>query len=216
MILLGIQADLNSAVVYMVSTLPLISNFSSLFSKSLCTVSQSPILFGITVTFKSHRFFILFFYTSMYLCSFSLSFTFIFWFSASVPPLYSEGKLFLLWIKTKSGYLGWMRWIFSISNSLSILCFTFSSVLVCCIHQLSALPKFSLITIFTPYKGRAFKRVWVRASFLRYRWLFSVFWPISTILWSGWCRIFLFFPITQDFFPRFWEPFKALQLQVGS
>ena len=47
---LSILADLNSAVVRIVSTLPLISDSSSLFSKRLGTVPSTPTTTGIIVT----------------------------------------------------------------------------------------------------------------------------------------------------------------------
>ena len=55
--LLSILADLNNAVVWMVSPSPLISKSSSLFTKSLVTVPNPPITIGIIVTFSSHSFF---------------------------------------------------------------------------------------------------------------------------------------------------------------
>ena len=54
--LLSILADLNSAMVQMVSFLPQISNSFSLFSRPLETVPSASYTFGITDTFMSHSF----------------------------------------------------------------------------------------------------------------------------------------------------------------
>ena len=53
--LLSILADLNNAVIWMVSILPLIFNSSSLVSKPLETVPSAQITIGITVTFMFHN-----------------------------------------------------------------------------------------------------------------------------------------------------------------
>ena len=55
--LLNILADLNTAVVWMVSTRPLISKFSSPFTNPSLTVARAPIPIGIIVTFIFHSFF---------------------------------------------------------------------------------------------------------------------------------------------------------------
>ena len=57
--LLSILADLNNAVVWMVSTRPLISKFSSPCSNPLVTVRRAPIPIGLTVTFMFQRLFFL-------------------------------------------------------------------------------------------------------------------------------------------------------------
>ena len=56
-ILLSILADLNNAVVWMVSTPPLISKSSSPFINPFVTVPRAPIIIDINVTFIFHRFF---------------------------------------------------------------------------------------------------------------------------------------------------------------
>ena len=55
--LLSILANLNNAVVWMVSTLPVISKSSSLCTIPLVTVPRAPITIGIIVTFKFHSLF---------------------------------------------------------------------------------------------------------------------------------------------------------------
>ena len=49
--LLSIQADLINAIVWMISTRPLISKSSSPFNEHLGTVPSLPITIGIVVTF---------------------------------------------------------------------------------------------------------------------------------------------------------------------
>ena len=74
----SILADLNNAVVWIVSTRPPISKSSNPFISPLVTVQRTPITIGINVTFRFHSFFnsrersrCLFF--------FSLSFNFTLW-----------------------------------------------------------------------------------------------------------------------------------------
>ena len=55
--LLGILADLSNAVIWMVSTCPLISKSSNPFTNPLEIVPNAPITNGITVTFMFHSFF---------------------------------------------------------------------------------------------------------------------------------------------------------------
>ena len=55
--LLRILAVLNNAVVWMVSTLPPTSKFSSPFNSHLVTVPNAPIIIGIIVAFMFHSFF---------------------------------------------------------------------------------------------------------------------------------------------------------------
>ena len=56
--LLSILADLSNAVVWIVSTHPLISKSSSPFTNPLVTVPRAPVTIGITVTFMFHSFLI--------------------------------------------------------------------------------------------------------------------------------------------------------------
>ena len=56
MTLLSILANLNNAVVLMVSTCPLISKSSSLFTNPLGIVPSAPITISITITFMFHSF----------------------------------------------------------------------------------------------------------------------------------------------------------------
>ena len=76
--LLSILAVLNSAVVWMVSTHPPASKFSSPFNNPLVTVPKAPITIGIIVIFIFLNFFNSL-AKSRYLSFFSHSFSFILW-----------------------------------------------------------------------------------------------------------------------------------------
>ena len=76
--LLSIMAVLNNVVVWMVSTRPPTSKYSSPFSNPLDTVPNVPITIGIIVTFMFHSFFNSL-TRSRYLSFFSHSFSFILW-----------------------------------------------------------------------------------------------------------------------------------------
>ena len=54
--LLSIAADLDNAIVWMISILPLIFNSATLISKPLETVPSAPTIIDITVTFIFHIF----------------------------------------------------------------------------------------------------------------------------------------------------------------
>ena len=54
--LLSILVDLNNAIIWMTSTSPLISNFSSSFTKPFQSFPSAPIIIRITVTFLFHIF----------------------------------------------------------------------------------------------------------------------------------------------------------------
>ena len=77
--LLGILADLENAVIWVVSTRPLISKFSSPFTNRLVTVPSAPITIGITVTFMFHNFFFDSLTRSWYSFFFLFSFNFTLW-----------------------------------------------------------------------------------------------------------------------------------------
>ena len=57
--ILTIPADLNNAIVWMISIRPLISKSSSPCNNPLITVPSEPITIGITVTFIFHSFLVL-------------------------------------------------------------------------------------------------------------------------------------------------------------
>ena len=76
--LLSIMADLNNAVIWMVSTRLLISKFSSSCTGPLATVPRAPITISITAIFMLHSF-LSSLARSKYLSFFSLSFNFTLW-----------------------------------------------------------------------------------------------------------------------------------------
>ena len=75
---LSILTDLNDAVVWTVSTCPVMSKSSSLCTNSLVTIPRVPTTIDIIVTFMFHCFFISL-ARSRYLSLFSLSFNFTLW-----------------------------------------------------------------------------------------------------------------------------------------
>ena len=104
--LLNILADLNNALVWIVSTHPLISKSPSLYINPLVTVPISPVLNSFTVTFLFQCFFSCL-ARSMYLSLFSLSFNFTLWLTI---------VYFLLTI-IRSGCLAEIRWSVFIPKS---------------------------------------------------------------------------------------------------
>ena len=80
---LQVSSNLNSAVVWMISSLDPVSMSSSFLTKPLWTVPRFLTTFGISVSFIFHRF-LSSLAKSKYLCPFSLSFIFTLWFSGTV------------------------------------------------------------------------------------------------------------------------------------
>ena len=99
---LSILADLN-AVVWMVSTCPLISKPSIPFTKPLGVVPSAPIIIGITATFIFHTFFSSL-ARSRYLSFFLVSFIVFYGTPGWQSPLFGRFSFFLLTI-TRSGRL---------------------------------------------------------------------------------------------------------------
>ena len=73
--LLSIMANLDNAIVWMVSTRPLISKSSSPFTQALWIVPSAPITTDITVTFMLHIFLVLWQGPSTYLSFLCLLFS---------------------------------------------------------------------------------------------------------------------------------------------
>ena len=99
--LLSILADINNAVVLILTTRPLISKSSRPFTKSLVTVLRAPTTIVITSTFMFHSFFNSL-TRSKYLSFFLLSFNFTLWAGTAKSTI--EKVLFLL-IILRSGRL---------------------------------------------------------------------------------------------------------------
>ena len=95
--LLSILADCNNVVVWMFSTSSLISKCSCLFTSSLVSVSSTPIIIAITVSFMFHSFFSSLAETC-YLSLFSLSFSFTPWSAGTVKSTIRQVLFFLLTI----------------------------------------------------------------------------------------------------------------------
>ncbi len=121
-ILLSIQADLNKAIVWMISTRPLISLSFSLCTNLLVTVPSAPITIGISVTFMFHSFFNSL-KRSRNSSLFSASFSFALWSAGTVDCL--TGSIFLLTM-IRSGHLAEIRWSKCTSKSHRIFCISFS------------------------------------------------------------------------------------------
>ena len=136
--LLSILADLTNAVVWMVSTRPLISKSSSPFTNPLVNVLRVPIIIGITVPFMFHSFF-------PFPCKIRvLIFLFAFFQFYSVVSRENEVHIstsslflslffflffffcFVLLIITRSGRLAEIRWSVCISKSQGSLRVSFS------------------------------------------------------------------------------------------
>ena len=127
--LLSILADLNHAVVWMVSSRPLIYTSSSHYTNPLVTVPRALIKIGIITTFMFHNFFN-FLARSKYLFLFLHSFNFTLWSTGTAKStillvLYFF-FFFLLLIIIRSGRLAEIRWSVCISKFHRSLCVSFS------------------------------------------------------------------------------------------
>ena len=82
--LLSILADLNNAIIWMVSTRTLFSKSFSPCNNPFVTLLSAPITIGITVTFMFHGFFFCSLARSKYLSTFSLSFISTLWWTKTI------------------------------------------------------------------------------------------------------------------------------------
>ena len=122
--LLSIVVDLSNAVVWIVSTHPLISKSSSHFINPLATVPRTPIIIGINVTFMFHSVFNSL-ASSRYLSFFSLSFNFTLW-SSEAAKFTILQVLFFWLIIIRSGRLADIRWCVCMLKSHRSLCVSLS------------------------------------------------------------------------------------------
>ena len=120
-ILLSILADLNNAVVWMVSFHLQISSFYSPLGKHLGIVPRAPITTGITVTFMVHSFFLVL-SQDLSICFFFALFDFYSMACRDSKIHYSTGSLFFLLIITRSGFLAGIRESVCTWKSKRILC----------------------------------------------------------------------------------------------
>ena len=158
---LSIPDDLNNALVWIVSTLPPFSNFSSPFTNFLVTVPSAPITMSITVTFMFNCFFSSL-ARSRYLSSscsivllvllqspfIHLPFRFLSFLLYDLPwrqsPQFGKFSFFVLLTIIGSGRLAEIRWFVCISKSHRILCISFSETdSGLCIHHLFAWSNFN-------------------------------------------------------------------------
>ena len=105
---LSIPANLNNALVWMVSTHPLISKSFSACTSPLVTVPSAPVTICIIITFMFHSFFFSSLARSRYLSLFSLSFSFTLW-SARMAKSTIQQVLFFLLTITRYGRLAKIR-----------------------------------------------------------------------------------------------------------
>ena len=134
-ILLSILADLNNAVVWMVSTRPLISKSSRPFINPSVTVAWAPITNGINVIFLFHNFFnsrARSWYLSFFLLSFKFTLLSTRTAKSTILQVFSFLLLFLfiiiIIIIIRSGRLAEIRWSVCMSISHRTLCVTFSRI----------------------------------------------------------------------------------------
>ena len=104
--LLCILTDLNNAVVWVVSTHPLISKTSSSCINPLMIVPRAPISIGIPVTFMFHSFFSSL-VRSRYLSFFSLTFSFTQWSARTAKSTNRHVLFFFYWLSL--GLVIWPR-----------------------------------------------------------------------------------------------------------
>ena len=123
---LGIQADLNNAVVWMVYVRPLISKPSSFLTKLLRTVPCASIIIGITVTFLFHHIILLWQGPSICLSFRFLKFHSMFRWENKVNHSADSFFFSFLLIITRSGRLVEFRWSVCKSKSQRIWCVSFS------------------------------------------------------------------------------------------
>ena len=123
-VLLSILTDLYNAVVWVISSHPLISKSSSPYVNPLVSVPRAPITIGITVTFMFHSF-----SNSLarlkYLSFFWFSFNHTLWSAETGESTIRQVHFFLL-IITRSGGLAEIWWSVFVSKSQRSLCISFT------------------------------------------------------------------------------------------
>ena len=144
--LLSILAYHSNAVVWVVSTRPFISKFSSPCTNPLVTLPRAQITFCILVTLMFHSFFNSL-ARSRYLSFCSLSFNFILWSIGTVKSTIRQILFFLL-IIIRSGRLTEIGWSVCISKSQWSLCVSFSRTDAgLCIYHLFVWPNFNYLIL---------------------------------------------------------------------
>ena len=118
---LSILVDLYNAAVWLVSTRPLISKYSSLSSNFFCDCT-------LRANYKwchCHSYVPHFFQISWYLSFFSIFFSVTKWSAKTASPLFSRFSFLLLTI-TMSGRLAGVRWSFVPQNPIEVCASHFS------------------------------------------------------------------------------------------
>ena len=123
--LLSILADLDNSVIWIVTTLPLISKSSSSFTNLLVTILKASIIIGIIVTFMFHSFLFNSLARSRYLSFFSLSFHFTV--VSRDNKIHNSASYLFLLIIIKFDHLDEIRWSICITKYQRSLCVSFSS-----------------------------------------------------------------------------------------
>ena len=132
--LLSIIAELNNAVIWMVSACPSISNSSRPLTKPLGIFPSAPITIGITVTFMLYWFLVLWLCLGTCLSSYNL------WFFlcglAKRQSLLFGIFPFLLLIITTSDLISVMRWSVCIKNPRESCMFHFLGRILDCAYNI--------------------------------------------------------------------------------
>ena len=201
---LRILADLSNAVVWIVSTRPPTSKSSRPFNNPLVIVPNAPITIGTIVTFMFHSLFNSL-ARSRYLSFFSLSFRFILWSAGTAKSTILQILFFFfMLIIMRSGLLtgiGWSVCMFKSHRNLYESLLLFYSF------------AFFFFFFFFLLSGWFSPGIWVTASLIKSPRLFSVFWPISTILLFELTQLVFLFPNHPVPVPILWWLYQALQLQ---
>ena len=139
--LLSILVDLNTAVVWLILILPLISDSTCVLSKLLGPVSSGQL---VIVTFMFHSTFFSSPAKSKYLSMFTFSFIFTLWPAGTTESTKEWLFLFVL-INTKSRLLTRVSCSVSVSKSQRILWVSFSWTYTLCIYNLLEWSNFNLL-----------------------------------------------------------------------
>ena len=132
------STDLNNAIVWVVSTRPLISKSSTLSSNPSVSILSILTTTGITVTFMFHSLFSSL-ARSRYLSFFLLSFSFTQWLAGTAKSTIRQVLLFFFFFTTtKSGRLAEITWSVCIVKSQRVLSVSFSRTISgLCVYYLS-------------------------------------------------------------------------------
>ena len=203
----------------MISTRPFISKSSRPFINLLVIVPKAPIIIRINVTFMIHPFFN-FLSRSTYSTFFSLSFNFILWSAGKAKTTILQVLFFcLLFI-----YLFFLLLVITrYDRQIEIKRSVWMSKSQCCLWVSFSRTDYYYYYYKTPLwvfqttiSWWSFTGVWVITSFRKSPGLFSVFWPILTVLSSGWSPLVFLFPILPVPVPSLWWLYRAHRFRLVS